>query len=487
MGILKKLAGETASYGLSSMLGRVLNFIILTPYLTHLMSKSQFGIYSVYYSYAAYLSIILSFRVESALFRFSSDYDKSQVYTLLNRFVIKWALGIGLLSLPIWFLIAQNKSSSDKFLYWILIFLITFFDAIVAVPFGKLRLTQEAKKYARLKITNLVINLICVFVFVEWFCNDLHWLGGDIIVWLMLANLASSVFTCFQFWLGKNKKSLPSQNSSEFKHELNIGTVIRFTWPLVLVGLAGVVNQVLDRPMLLHLLPGDLNNREELTGVYSAAYRITLFLNLFIQAFHLAAEPFFFKNAQEKDGNKSSAQVALWFTAVCSFFLLGILLSLDFLQYFLGKEFRTGFEIIPFVLFGNLFLGWYYNLSSAFKISDRTFQGAVLAILSALLTILLNFLLIPKFGILGAAYTTFASYLFLAAGSYIAGQKVYHIPYPVGKILLIPLIAYVFHLVNTQFSVGVNPVILWGMRVLILGIFGVLCYLIIKFPNRHAS
>jgi len=209
----------------------------------------------------------------------------------------------------------------------------------------------------------------------------------------------------------------------------------RYSLPMVVIGFAGIINEMLDRVLLKHLLPYDWQTNMKLLGIYSACYKLSILMSLFIQAFRYAAEPFFFAYADKNDARKIYAVVLKFFVIFCVFIFLLVTLYIDFFKYFVGEEFRAGLDVVPILLMANLCLGIYVNLSIWYKLTDRTLLGAFVSIAGALLTIALNIVWIPQFGYVGSAWATLACYSSMAVVSYLLGQIFYPVNYEVKRLL----------------------------------------------------
>jgi O-antigen/teichoic acid export membrane protein len=201
------------------------------------------------------------------------------------------------------------------------------------------------------------------------------------------------------------------------------------------IGFAGIINEMLDRALLKHLLPYDELTNMKMLGIYSACYKLSILMSLFIQAFRFAAEPFFFAYADKSDARKVYAVVLKFFVIFCVFIFLMVTLFIDFFKYFVGDEFRAGLEVVPILLLANLCLGIYINLSIWYKLTDRTLMGALVSLAGAALTIALNIWWIPLLGYVGSAWATLACYSSMAIVSYLLGQKYYPVDYDVKRVL----------------------------------------------------
>lgn len=437
MSLLKKLAGETAIYGISSILSRLLNYVILVPFFTNIFLKSEYGIVSEIFTYAGILTIIFTYRMETAFFRFGSReagikkaFSTASISIITSTIFFSALLFILVDPLTKWLHFEGNSE------YVILTILIIAFDALMAIPFAKLRLENRPIKFAILKIAHIVINIIFIFFFLK-ICPDLIENGvtqfetfydpENKIQYVFIANLIASALIALSF--------LPTYFNIELEFDKVLWKkMIVYALPLIIVGLAAVVNQLIALPMLTNLLPDSVEINRDQTGLYSAAAKLAVLMNLFTQAFNYAAEPFFFRHSERSDSKIIYGQVGQAFALVGSLTFLGIMLYLDVIQFFLGEDFREGLGIVPILLLANLFLGLYYNFSIWYKLTDKTIFGTYISTGGMLITIGLNFWLIPKIGYFGPAWAALVCYGFMSLAGYFTGQKYYPIRYPMLKI-----------------------------------------------------
>lgn len=438
MNLLKKLASETAIYGLSSILSRLLNWVILTPYLTRVLGQKPYGIVSDLYVWTALILVVLTFRMETALFRFGSEKNN------LNRsfstaFFLIGSLSLCFILLGIRFIpeISQwlSYENTPDYIFWFI--LIIGLDGLSALPFAKLRLLEKPFLFALLKTGAIVINILLVYFFLE-FCpwlikhnyNIPAWIynSEDQILHLFKANFLAS-FLVFLLLL-------PSLFSVKWDVSWPLlKKMIIYSSPLVLAGIAGIVNQLIGIPLLKEKASPDIDYNLQQAGLYSAASKIAVLMALFTQAFNYAAEPFFFKNAKRTDSKKWYGQIAQYFTLVGSITFLAIMLFLDYIQFFLGENFRSGLHIVPILLMANLFLGLYYNFSIWFKLTDKTYFGGRIAVFGSLITFAFNLYFIPQIGIAAPAWASLFCYGFMAGTTFLLGKKHFPIQYPIKKML----------------------------------------------------
>jgi O-antigen/teichoic acid export membrane protein len=485
MSLLKKLAGETAIYGMSSILPRLLNFVLLTPFLTRVLSQADYGIFSDLYTYVAFFNILLTFRMETAYFRYAQKqedvertFSTSTLFLLLSTLVFT---GIALfLAQPIADL--QQYPKHPEFI--VALILILGLDTLTAIPFARLRFENRPLRFMGIKLTNVFVNILLVFFYL-YFCPELeqkaawNWLQylhfkdnmvGDV----FLANVVGSAVNLLQV--------LPTYLRMKLQIDwVLLRQMLRYSFPLVLAGIAGVINQFLGTPLLKFLGVGDLNTNLEEVGVYSAAVKIPVMMNLFTQAFNYAAEPFFFRNANEKGSERVYGQVAQAFTLVSCVAFLGIMLNMDWVGLFLGENFREGLDTVPVLLLANLFLGLFTTFSIWYKLIDRTAIGGWVALGGSLITIVLNVVLIKQgYGYYAPAWTALICYVFMTIVSYWAGQKYHPIHYPLGRMalyFLLALFAYGLSEGLRYLTKGALPVILSINFLILLAYFAAIAWI----------
>lgn len=439
MGIIRKLASQTAIYGLSSIFGRFLNYL-LVPLYTYSFSAAQYGVVAEFYAYAGFFSVVLLCGFETGYFRFRNkkEPDKDKAYSTALIFVVLINLGF------IGFIAITNNQLSATLGYtahpeYVLYFAaILMMDAISSIPFAKIRAENKALLFAGIKITEILITVILSLFFILY-CpkvyaqNPPSWFAvfydpGRGIGYIFIANLVASSVKFLL--LIPQFKSI----STGFDKDLFM-RMLGYSLPMVVIGFAGIINEMLNRILLKNLLPYDFQTNMKMLGIYSACTKLSILMSLFIQAFRYAAEPFFFDYADKLDARKVYADVLKFFVIFCVFIFLLVSLFLDVFKYFVGEEYRTGLEVVPVLLMANLFLGIYVNLSIWYKLTDRTVLGALVSLAGAVLTIALNVWWIPVYGYVGSAWATLACYASMAIVSYWLGSFIYPVNYPVKRIL----------------------------------------------------
>ena len=449
MGKFKQLASETAIYGLSSIIGKAINFILVPFYTsTAILKVEEYGIVTELYSYVAVLNVLYLYGMETAYFRFTSKskHGEQEIYrNVFSSILITTALlTIFLVSSATPIVNWLEFQGHERYVYWFAA--IIAIDSLMAIPFIKLRYERKAKQFATFKLVNIFLNL-GLNLFFLYFCKSI-WEGtlfpqlkGVIsyvynpdynVEYVFISNLIANA--CYILLLyGVIKKAKLVINSTVLQ------PMLIYAFPLLLSQLAGNFNEMFSRMMLKKILPDGyytgFNNQEAL-GIFGACYKISMIMTLAIQAFRYAAEPFFFREAQSKDSKETYANVFLYFGIFGLFSVLAISLNLDVIKLiFLRDEaYWTALHIVPILLMASLFLGLYYNLSIWFKIEDKTYFGTMISVSAAFITVAMNFLLIPHFGYEGSVATTLFVYLYMCLFAYFTGKRHYPINYNIKKI-----------------------------------------------------
>jgi len=443
---LKKLAGQTAIYGLSTIVGRLLNYLLVPLYTYQFADPKDFGVVTEFYAYASFLNVVLAYGMETALFNFSSKSGRNPaVYsTALFSLGLTTALFLGGIlagAQPIAELL-RHPGHAD---YVVWMAWIVGLDALTAIPFARLREQQRAKRFAVLKTLNILINIagnllligLCKWAYETSAGGWLGWAGKLYdpavgIGYVFIANLIASAATLALM--------LPEFFGVRAWPDFGLWRrMLAYALPLLVAGLAGMVNETLDRVMLKYLLP-EASAMAQL-GIYGACYKISILMSIFIQAFRYAAEPFFFSHYKQSDARELYALVMRWFVIACSFIFLGVMANIAWVRYFVGANYRAGLDVVPILLLANLCLGIFFNLSIWYKLTEQTRFGTYLTLWGAAVTLALNFYWIPRIGYLGSAWATLACYFSMAVWSYLLGQKFYPVPYDLKRMLAYPLLA----------------------------------------------
>jgi O-antigen/teichoic acid export membrane protein len=460
---LKKLASQTAIYGITSIVGRLLNWFLVPVYIG--MAKftpDQYGIITEMYSYVAFLVVFLTYGMETAFFRFSTlqEHDNKKVYSTIIYSLFTTSLLFILFaflfdqSIANWLKYPNNK----EFVTWFA--MIVGLDAVSSIPMAKLRADNRPMKFAAINFANIGVNIglnifflaYCLPMFkaghTNWFIQTFY--NPEIGVgYVFIANLIASIVKFILL--------LPDMLVARFSIEIELlKKMFVYALPLLIFGLAGIVNETIDRIMLKRMLfetKGELATMTQI-GIYGASYKVSIIITLFIQAFRYAAEPFFFAQEKEKNAKETYAKIMTYFVIICATIFLGVMLYIDIVKYFIPNEaYWQGLQVVPILLLANISLGIYYNQSIWYKLGGKTKFGAYIGIFGAVLTIVLNYLWIPVFGYVGSAWVTLICYTSMCVISFVLGHKYYPIKYNYYKIALYLGLVLAIYFTTTQFSI----------------------------------
>jgi len=445
-GSIRALASQTAVYGLSSMIGRFINFLLVPLYTARLAGVSDYGVVSVMFSYAAFLGVLYTYGMETAFFNFARREPRPEhVFATGFRALVFSSLGFSLIALLFAPTLADWAGYPAHPEYVGLFAGILAADALAALPFAWLRFREKAFRFAYIRLTgillNVAINLFCLLVLPEmaekgWVLAA--WVKPESLVfYIFLSNFIAS-FAVLLLLLPELRLTASGWNKMLFNE------MFHYAAPLIWVGLAGMVNETLDRILLKQLLDGHVADYE--AGLYSAFYKMAMVLSIFVQAFRFAAEPFFFSRSNEEDAPLLYARVMRVFIWVVAGMGLATLCFADFIAPMLLRRAEyfsdaRGMGVVPILLLANLFLGVYYNLSIWYKLSGQTKLGARVAIGGALATLVLNFLFIPYFSFIASAWITLLVYAGMVIVSWYLGRRWYPVPYHYANALVALLLA----------------------------------------------
>ncbi|MBC5862009.1 lipopolysaccharide biosynthesis protein [Flavobacterium turcicum] len=454
MGLYKNLFKQTAIYGLATVVPRMFSFI-LVPLYTDLLPKAEYGKVSVIFAYMIFFNVLLAYGFETAFFRFyNKENDKKSVVETASVSLF-WSsivfLVIALLfrnKLAIW---SGLDVQYITYTIWILVF-----DALVIVPFSKLRVNQQPIKYAIIKIGNVVVNLVLNLFFLSYLpaiakSNPDGFLGSLYIVdfqigYIFVSNIVASLLTFLVL--------SPSYFKLKWHFDYQLWKrMMQYGMPIMLAGLAFAINDQFDKILLGELLPANIADAE--VGVYSACYKLGLFMVLYRTAYTLGIEPFFFSHADSKNAPQTYATITKYFVIFGSFILLSVIVFADVFKVIMiqDESYWEAMKVVPLIILANFFLGIYTNLSVWYKLIDKTYVGAYISIVGAIITLALNYLLIPTMSYYGSAIATIAAYGSMMTISYYFGNKYYPIPYDSRKIFMYLII-----------SIGFSAISFYGFR-----------------------
>lgn len=475
MSTLKTLFKQTFVYGIATVLPRMLSFILVPLYTTKgvLSSVAEYGEVSVIFSYFVLFNVILAYGMETAFFRFFNKEDnKDQVVGTATLSLIISSFGFFVLALLLQNVIAAFINIDVKYVH--LVIWILLLDALAIIPFAWLRATQKPMQYAIIKILNVVINLgLNIFfllalkglalkssVFESIYKPDFE------ISYIFIANVIASGITLllmFPFYL----KAKYVFNPDLWK------AMMRYAFPVLIAGIAFSINETFDRILLKELLPSSI--AETHIGMYSACYKIALFMTLFATAYRLGIEPFFFSHAKAENPQKNYARILEFFVAFGSVILLSVVVFADMLKPYIvrSEAYWEAMWVVPIILLANFCLGIYHNLSVWYKITDKTKFGAYISLFGALVTLVINLLFIKEFSYKASAIATLAAYGIMMLLSYYFGRKYYPIPYNLKKISLYLSLSIGFSVLSfyefrEQYTIGISMLIVFLTIVFIM-------------------
>lgn len=420
------------------VLPRFLNFIVLTPFYTRVLPTEEYGIITELYAYVVFLLVVLTYGMETGFFRFASNSDnKNRVYTSVLTSVFTSSTIFVLVIAAFLKPLASGLGYGDfpNFIMWLA--LIVAIDAFTAIPFARIRLYNKPMKYTLIRIAEVVLNLGLILFFLSYAPNNVEeqaWISRVYnesigVGYVLIANLAASTMKMLL---------LSREILAAFKGSVDFAllkSVLKYSYPLLIAGLAGAINEALDRVLLKHLLDPENNPMSQL-GIYGANFKIAVLMSLYVQMFRYAAEPFFFSNAKEDNAKELYADVMKFFLIAGLLIFLVVTLYIDYFKLFIGADFRGGVGIVPVILMAVLIMGAFFNLSVWYKLTNKTMFGARLVLIGAAITIVINVLFIPDFGYYASAWGHLVCYSVMVLLSWLWSRKHYRIPYDFRRILL---------------------------------------------------
>ena len=489
MGI-KSLFKDTAIYGMSSIVGRFLNWC-LVPMYTYCFAEAQYGVVTNMYAYVAVVLIILTYGMETGFFRFANHErwsDPGQVYTTaLSSLGVSSMLFIiaGCLLSPE---IARWLDCGDHPAYvWMMVIAVGV-DAYTSMPFAYLRYKSRPVRFATLKLLNIAINiglnlfliLLCPVIWrtspewIAWFYRPDFGIG-----YIFLANMISSLVVLMLV--------IPEilAETYSFSGKL-LREMLRYSYPLLILGIAGVMNQTIDKILYPILAPDKATAMDEL-GVYGANYKVAIVMVMFIQAFRFAYEPFIFAQNKAKGVDKTASyrEAMKWFVIFGLFIFLGVMYFLPVIRYFISPKYFSGLRVVPIVMLGEFFFGIFFNLSLWYKLTDRTIWGTWFSLTGLGVTLALNFAFVPVYGYMACAWAAFCSYGFMMAASYVIGRIYYPINYGLRRLALYFAGAMALWGISVIATTG-NNFIDFPVRVALLCVYVAATYLL-EIRNRRKT
>jgi O-antigen/teichoic acid export membrane protein len=483
---IKKLAGQTMWYGVPKIVSRFLNYG-LTLLGFRLFDPVSTSDLTQVYALIPFLNIVFTYGLETSYFRFAQQKDKSVLYNTLNISIVSSTILFTILLFAFKGPVTNFVELQDhpQFVTWMI--WITFFDTLAVIPFAKMRLEERPRKYAFVNLASAIINIALVFFFL-FIAKGAHDRGEasflsviynpDIGVgYFIICNLIASIITLLLLY--KEISVIRFVFDKKMWQE-----VMFYSYPLIIVGFGGMINEMLSRLVYRKVTLDDALQAKRDLGIFGANYKLAVLITIFIQIFKLAAEPFFFNKSKSDDAQKVYARVMKFFVIACCFMFLVISLFLDGWQLLIASKFKAyaeGIHIVPILALGSIFLGIYYNLSVWYKLTNRNMTGAYITIAGAIITVILNIVLIPEFRYTGSAWATFICYAFMMIISYVLGQKYYKIPYAKKKLLTYLGICVGFYIIHEyaiakllNHKAAYFPYVYYGTSLLFMGLFTLL-------------
>ncbi|MDE6714981.1 MAG: oligosaccharide flippase family protein, partial [Muribaculaceae bacterium] len=433
MATIKSLAKDTAIYGLSSIIGRFLNWC-LVPIYTTVFPSEEYGVVTYIYSFVAIALVILIYGMETGFFRFVNDADEKNPMRVYSTALLSVGATSAMFLIAVWCFISPIAGVMELGAHpdFVLIMAATVaIDAFTAIPFCYLRYTKRPVRFAAIKLIGIAINIalnifliiVCPYLLreypgsVSWFYNSNYSVG-----YIFVANLISSAAVMLM---------LVPELRIKYEYSFQLfKRMFRYSFPILVLGVAGIMNQSIDKILIPYILHDSAEAWSQV-GIYGANYKIAIVMVMFIQAFRFAYEPVIFSQHREGGATKTQlyADAMKYFIIFGYVIFIGVMFYLPVLKYFIGKAYFAGLAVVPVVMMAELFNGIFFNLSLWYKLTDRTVWGSYFSILGLVVTLVLNFALVPFMGYMGAAWAAFFCYLVMMLASYFVGRKYYPINY----------------------------------------------------------
>lgn len=454
---LKSLAKDTAIYGVSSIVGRFLNYLLVPIYASAMSAASGgYGVVTEVYAWVALMLVLLTYGMETGFFRFANKEDENPqtVYSTTLISVGTTSLLFILLCLTFLPQIARLMGYSQHPWYIGMMVMVVGMDAFQSILFAYLRYKKRPVKFAALKllfiVTNIILNLVYYVI-----------LKGTDVFYAFLFNLVCTSVVMFGF--------IPELRVHFVFDKDLLKRMLVYSFPILILGVAGILNQVADKIIFRHVYPDPAQASVQL-GIYGAASKIAMIMAMFTQAFRFAYEPFVFGKSKDKDSKRMYAQAMKFFIIFTLLAFLAVMFYLDLLKYILGRDYWPGLKVVPIVMAAEIFMGIYFNLSFWYKLIDETRWGAYFSLVACTVVILMNVFLIPVYGYMACAWAGFTGYAVAMLLSYFVGQRKFPIRYDLKGIGLYVLLAAVLYVVGEQVTIS-DVVLRLAFRTLLLLVF----------------
>ena len=455
---LKSLAKETAIYGVSSIVGRFLNYLLVPIYTISMpASTGGYGVITNMYAITALLLVLLTCGMETGFFRFANKGDDDPIRVYSTTLLTVGSISLSFLAVCLLFLkpIAGVMGYEEHPWYLGMMLIVIAMDAIQAIPFAYLRYKNRPIKFAALKMlfifASIALNIV-YFVFMK---------GTDVGAAFLINLICTSlVMVCLISELRGFRYT--------FDRDL-VKRMFRYSFPILILGIAGILNQVVDKIIFPFVYPDEAEAAVQL-GIYGATSKIAMIMAMFTQAFRFAYEPFVFGKSREKDNRQMYAQAMKFFIIFTLLAFLAVMFYLDILRYVIGRDYWEGLKVVPIVMAAEMFMGVYFNLSFWYKLTDETKWGAYFSITACTIVVLMNVFLIPVYGYVACAWAGFTGYAVAMLLSYFVGQKKYPINYDLKSIGGYVLLALVIYAVGEWMPLE-NTVLRLLFRTVLLAVF----------------
>ena len=440
MAIMKSLAKDTAIYGMSSIIGRFLNYLLVPLYTAKISAASGgYGVITNMYAYTALLLVILTFGMETTFFRFvnKEGEDAHKVYTTVLCMVGCTSLLFIALVMAFIHPLSSLMGYADHPAYVWTMFVTVAIDAFQCIPFAYLRYKKRPMKFAAFKLLFILLNILL---------NVLYYvvLGGTEVGSAFYINLVCTASITFCFYK-ELKEGFMGDFATWSETKRLIGKMLRYSWPILVLGIAGILNQTADKILFPYIYKG--NDSHTQLGIYGAASKIAMIMAMITQAFRYAYEPFVFGKAKDKDSRDTYAAAMKYFLIFTLLAFLVVMGYIDVLRHIIGRDYWDGLRVVPIVMAAEILMGVYFNLSFWYKLIDRTIWGAWFSGIGCVVLIAVNVIFVPQYGYMACAWAGFAGYGTAMILSYFVGQKYYPINYPLKSIGVYVAITLLFFVV----------------------------------------
>ena len=476
MANLKSLAKDTAIYGMSSIIGRFLNYLLVPLYTAKISAASGgYGVITNMYAYTALLMVILTYGMETTFFRFANKEGENAQRVYATTLTMVGTTSLLFVALVFLFLspLSGLMGYADHPSYVWVMFTTVAIDAFQCIPFAYLRYKKRPLRFAALKLLFIGLNITL---------NIIYYLGmgGTEVGYAFYINLVCTGSITFFFWR-ELREGFSAGVGSWAECRALMGRMLSYSWPILVLGIAGILNQTADKILFPYLYHGADAHAQ--LGIYGAASKIAMIMAMITQAFRYAYEPFVFGKAKERDNRDTYAQAMKYFLIFTLLAFLFVVGYIDILRFIIGRDYWEGLKVVPIVMAAEIMMGVYFNLSFWYKLIDKTIWGAYFSGIGCLVLVAINVIFVPRYGYMACAWAGFAGYGVAMTLSYIVGQRKYPIAYPIGRCLSYVALAVVLCvgmlLANKYLSMGLAV----AANTLLIAVFAV--YLVKRdFPLR---